>query len=68
MLYRIVIGVLVCIYYRLYDTIEPERVPLVTVVPPIQRDMEVDEESDGYIDVGDGCWRPNVLVTKFGRW
>ena len=21
----------------------------------------------GYIDVGDGCWRPNVLVTKFGR-
>ena len=22
----------------------------------------------GYIDVGDGCWRPNVLVKKFGRW
>ena len=22
----------------------------------------------GYIDVGDGCWRPNVLVTKFRRW
>ena len=19
----------------------------------------------GYIDVGDGCWRPNVLVTSF---
>ena len=25
-------------------------------------------EITGYIDVGDGCWRPNVLVTKFGRW
>ena len=22
----------------------------------------------GYIDVGDGCWRPNVLVTRFGCW
>ena len=25
--------------------------------------------SEGYIDVGDGCWRPYVLVTNvFGRW
>ena len=22
----------------------------------------------GYIDVGDGCWKPNVLVTRFGCW
>ena len=22
----------------------------------------------GYIDVGDGCWRPNVLMTRFGCW
>ena len=22
----------------------------------------------GYIDVGDGCWRPNVLVTRFRCW
>ena len=22
----------------------------------------------GYIDVGDGCWRTNVLVTRFGCW
>ena len=22
----------------------------------------------GYIDVGDGCWRRNVLVTTFGCW
>ena len=21
-----------------------------------------------YIDVGDGCWRPNVLVTRFRCW
>ena len=23
---------------------------------------------NGYIDVADGCWRPNVLVTRFGCW
>ena len=22
----------------------------------------------GYIDVGDGCWRPNVLVTSLRCW
>ena len=22
----------------------------------------------GYIDVGDGCWRPNVLVTSLRYW
>ena len=22
----------------------------------------------GYIDVGDGCWRRNVLVTAVGCW
>ena len=22
----------------------------------------------GYIDVGDGCWRPNVLVTSLRWW
>ena len=22
----------------------------------------------GYIEVGDGCWRSNVLVTSFGCW
>ena len=29
---------------------------------------QVDEVRIGYIDVGDGCWRPNVLVTRFGCW
>ena len=24
--------------------------------------------SDGYINVGDGCWRPNVLVTSLRCW
>ena len=24
--------------------------------------------SRGYIDVGDGCWRPNVLVTSLRCW
>ena len=32
--------------------------------------MELEELIDvwscGYIDVGDGCWIPNVLVTRFG--
>ena len=23
---------------------------------------------NGYIDVGDGCWRPNVLVTSLRCW
>ena len=23
---------------------------------------------DEYIDVGDGCWIPNVLMTRFGCW
>jgi len=23
---------------------------------------------DGFIDVGDGCWRPNVLMTRLGCW
>ena len=22
----------------------------------------------GFIDVGDGCWRPNVLLPRFGCW
>ena len=22
----------------------------------------------GYIDVGDGCWRPNLMVTRFRCW
>ena len=29
---------------------------------------QVDEVRIGYIDVGDGCWIPNVLVTRFGCW
>ena len=26
------------------------------------------ESQNGYIDVGDGCWRPNVLVTIMRCW
>ena len=22
----------------------------------------------GYMDVGDGCWRPNVLMTRLRYW
>ena len=25
-------------------------------------------DSYGYIDVGDGCWRRNVLMTAFRCW
>ena len=30
------------------------------------RTSEQFEQNFGYIDVGDGCWRPNVLATRFG--
>ena len=27
------------------------------------KQYDINVINDGYIDVGDGCWRPNVLVT-----
>ena len=46
----------------------------------VLRDLSFQDQSDliqvskelaeypGYIDVGDGCWRPNVLVTSLRCW
>ena len=29
-------------------------------------DLNMQNNKEGYIDVGDGCWGPNVLVTSLG--
>ena len=42
------------------------NVASVPVMKPSYRRITLD--MIGYIDVGDGCWRPNVLVTRFGCW
>ena len=34
----------------------------------INFDLSGASEIKGYIDVGDGCWRPNVLVTSLRYW
>ena len=33
-----------------------------------ERKMILGEIENGYIDVGDGCWRPNMLVTSLRCW
>ena len=39
----------------------------VDVDIPIDKDFSK-TENYGYIDVGDGCWRQNVLVTSLRCW
>ena len=44
---------------------------LVVMAADTEEDMEITfnfKRYVGYIDVGDGCWRPNVLVTSLRCW
>ena len=51
------------------QTIELKMCNLTRVVHGFQDVFEeILLEFAGYIDVGDGCWRPNVLVTDLGCW
>ena len=46
-----------------------QKGPLVLTIVSLSRSInKVLRGLSGYIDVGDGCWRPNVLVTSFRCW
>ena len=41
-----------------------QRNPKTMELKQLPRHFGIPSDNRGYIDVGDGCWRPNVWVTK----